>query len=63
MANAGTKSAGAVGTVVQITGPVVDIEFAARELPAIYKHPRPYVAAVQPCLPQRKPRDPRGFED
>ena len=36
MANAGTKSAGAVGTVVQITGPVVDIEFAARELPAIY---------------------------
>jgi F-type H+-transporting ATPase subunit beta len=36
MANAGTKSAGAVGTVVQVTGPVVDIEFAARELPAIY---------------------------
>ena len=36
MANAGTKSAGAVGTVVQVTGPVVDIEFPARELPAIY---------------------------
>ncbi|MFM2104839.1 MAG: synthase subunit beta [Chloroflexota bacterium] len=36
MANAGTKSAGAVGTVVQVTGPVVDIEFAARALPAIY---------------------------
>ncbi|MCX5980112.1 MAG: F0F1 ATP synthase subunit beta, partial [Chloroflexi bacterium] len=36
MANAGTTSAGAVGTVVQVTGPVVDIEFPARELPAIY---------------------------
>jgi len=36
MANAGAKSAGAVGTVVQVTGPVVDIEFVARELPAIY---------------------------
>ena len=36
MANAGTRSAGAVGTVVQVTGPVVDIEFPARELPAIY---------------------------
>ena len=31
MANAGTKSAGAVGTVVQVTGPVVDIEFPARK--------------------------------
>ncbi|MEI6271556.1 MAG: F0F1 ATP synthase subunit beta, partial [Chloroflexota bacterium] len=36
MANAATKSVGAVGTVVQITGPVIDIEFPARELPAIY---------------------------
>ena len=36
MANATAAKAGAVGTVVSITGPVVDIEFAARELPAIY---------------------------
>ncbi len=36
MADAATKSEGAVGRVVQITGPVVDIEFPARELPAIY---------------------------
>ena len=36
MANATAATAGAVGTVVSITGPVVDIEFAARELPAIY---------------------------
>ncbi len=27
---------GAVGRVVQITGPVVDIEFPAGQLPAIY---------------------------
>ena len=36
MANATAATAGAVGTVVSITGPVVDIEVAARELPAIY---------------------------
>ncbi|MFM2098200.1 MAG: hypothetical protein RIT06_828 [Chloroflexota bacterium] len=35
MANAAATT-GAVGTVVQITGPVVDIEFPARQLPAIY---------------------------
>jgi len=38
MANAGApvQKAGATGTVVQVTGPVVDIEFPARELPSIY---------------------------
>ena len=35
MANAAATTR-AVGTVVQITGPVVDIEFPARQLPAIY---------------------------
>ena len=36
MANAAATKSGSVGTVVQVTGPVVDIEFPARELPAIY---------------------------
>ena len=31
-----TARGGATGRVVQITGPVVDIEFPAGELPAIY---------------------------
>jgi len=36
MANATATTAGAKGVVVQVTGPVVDIEFPARQLPAIY---------------------------
>ena len=32
----GTKGTGAVGKVIQITGPVVDIEFPAGHLPSIY---------------------------
>src|SRR3954452_13579215 len=31
-----TKPTGATGKVIQITGPVVDIEFPAGQLPAIY---------------------------
>ncbi|MEY4388901.1 MAG: synthase subunit beta [Chloroflexota bacterium] len=36
MANATATTAGTKGVVVQVTGPVVDIEFPARQLPAIY---------------------------
>ena len=35
-AAAPAKGSGATGTVVQVTGPVVDIEFPARALPSIY---------------------------
>ena len=59
MANATAAKAGAVGTVVSITGPVVDIEFAARELPAIYNAVRVERAIVE--VPSSKVK--RGVAD